>query len=292
MNVFVIYNPVAGVQRAQELQIITDSLSQMRIDYVVHVTTLNEGPLNLLENFNDSFDTLLVAGGDGTLSETIQAMQTLDIQVPIQILPTGTTNELASNFISNTNFDHIVQNLFKGQIIEVDIGLSNNDKIVSYALSFGNFTDVTYKTPQKLKNYLGYKAYLLFGFLTFRRIKSYKLTVISDEVNISDSFVFGSVSNTKTVGNVIVFDENTVKFDDGYFEVLLFRKPKNLRQLRIILQSLRNQKFSNDLFYSFKTKDIQFISKKEVSWNHDGEFGGKFKDKRLKVLNKQIKIFN
>ena len=75
-------------------------------------------------------------------------------------------------FFSNTNFDYIVQNLFKGTITEVDIGLSNNDKIVSYALSFGNFTDVTYKTPQKLKNYLGYKAYILFGFLTFRRIKS------------------------------------------------------------------------------------------------------------------------
>ena len=292
MNVFVIYNPVAGMQRAQELQKITNSLTQMRIDYVVHATTLDEGPLKLLENFNELFDTLLVAGGDGTLSETIQAMQTLNIQVPIQILPTGTTNELASNFISNTNFNHIVQNLFKETITEVDIGLSNNDRIVSYALSFGNFTDVTYKTPQKLKNYLGYKAYILFGFLTFRRIKSYKLTVISDEVNISDSFVFGSVSNTKTVGNVIVFEENSVILDDGYFEVLLVKKPKSLKQLRIILQSLRNQNFDNDLFYNFKTNDIQFISKKEVSWNHDGEFGGKFKEKRLKVLKKKIKFFN
>ena len=291
MKVFVIYNPVAGVQRPKELKTITESLDRMNIEFNVFITSLVEDPLKLLGNFENSYDVILVAGGDGTLSDTIQAMHTLDIKVPIQILPTGTTNDLASNIISNTDFDYIVENLFEGNISEVDIGLSNNDKIVSYALSFGNFTDVTYKTPQKLKNLFGYKAYIIFGFLTFRKIKSYKIAVVSGEYSISDTFVFGVVSNTKTVGNVIVYEKEKIEFDDGYFEVLLVKKPKNLRNLRTILLSIKNQNFENDQFYFFKTDEIHFTSKKEVSWNRDGEFGGKSSDKHLKVLKRKIKLF-
>lgn len=291
MKIFMIYNPVAGMQRTHELQTITNSLETRNVDYECFITSADVGPVDLLVNFDNSFDAILVAGGDGTLSDSIQAMHILNIDVPIQILPIGTTNDLASNLISSLDFDYTVKNLFNGAIIETDIGLSNENRVVSYALSFGNFTEVTYKTPQKLKNIFGYNAYLIFGLLTFRKIKSYMITVLSEELSVSDIFVLGIVSNTKQIGNIITYESSTVEFDDGYFEVLLVKKPKSLKGLRTIMSSIKSRNFDNDQFYFFKTKEIKLVSKKEVLWNHDGEFGGKSKEKELRILNKRIKFF-
>ena len=291
MNVFVIYNPVAGLQKTNELQTIEHALDTQNIQYTLFKTEINKGPLKLLSKYNKNFDTILVAGGDGTLSEVVQGMQKFKIDAPIQIIPTGTTNELASNFIPHKSLETIVSNLFSGDILSIDVGITDQNDSVSYALSFGNFTEVTYRTPQKLKNLLGYKAYILFGFISFRRIKSYFMEIISSDRIIKDTFVFGVVSNTHSVGNVISFEQDTIEFDDGYYEVFLIKKPKSIAQLRDILKSLKNQNYDNDLFIQFKTDAIEFKSNKEIAWNHDGEFGGKSKTKKLNIIQKRLKIY-
>lgn len=291
MNVFVIYNPVAGKQRINELQTIENALNKQNIHYTLFITETSKGPLELLSNYDERIDTILVAGGDGTLSEVVQGMQKYKIDAPLQIIPTGTTNELASNFLPDKPLETIVDNLFSGDILSIDVGITDQNDTVSYALSFGNFTEVTYRTPQKLKNLLGYKAYILFGFISFRRIKSYFMEIISSDRIIKDTFVFGVVSNTHSVGNVISFEQDTIKFDDGYYEVFLIKKPKSIAQLRDILKSLKNQNYDNDLFIQFKTDAIEFKSNKEIAWNHDGEFGGKSKTKKLNIIQKRLKIY-
>ena len=279
------------MQRSNELQTIENALDKQKIQYTLFKTETNKGPLELLSNYDERFDTILVAGGDGTLSEVVQGMQKNKIDAPLQIIPTGTTNELASNFLPDKPLETIVDNLFSGDILSIDVGITDQNETVSYALSFGNFTEVTYRTPQKLKNLLGYKAYILFGFISFRRIKSYLMEITSSDRVIKDTFVFGVVSNTNTVGNVIVFDPESIQFDDGFYEVLLIKKPKTIAQLRDILKSLKKQSYDNDLFIQFKTDMITFESTKDIAWNHDGEFGGKSKTKELNIIQKRLKIY-
>lgn len=291
MKVFIIYNPVSGIQKADKLQSILTSLVAKNIEYSIHITSLEEGPEEILKTIDNTYDALLISGGDGTFSETVQAMYDLNIDLPIQIVPNGTTNELASNYMDLSNIDTHIDNLFSGSIKELDIALNDENKTITYALSFGNFTDVTYRTPQKLKNQFGYKAYILFGFLTFRKIKSYKVDVKTQDIEFSDTFVFGVVSNTKTVGNIITFDDEIVELNDGLFEVLLIRKPRNLNELRIILRSIKKRDFSSNLFHFLTTDEITLHSKKSISWNHDGEYGGSSHQTSIKVLKKRIKVY-
>ena len=52
---------------------------------------------NAFLDIDDSFDHILIAGGDGTVDIVINLMKKLNINIPIAILPTGTANDFAKN---------------------------------------------------------------------------------------------------------------------------------------------------------------------------------------------------
>ena len=82
-----------------------------------------------------------------------------------------------------------------------------------------------------------------------------------------------------------------VKLDDGVFEVTLIKTPKNPIELNEILACLTNMIDDTDLIYSFKTSCVHILSKEEVSWTLDGEFGGIHEDVTVRNLKQRVKIF-
>ena len=111
-----------------------------------------------------------------------------------------------------------------------DIGKFNT-KCFNYVAAFGAFTKVSYSTPQKLKKVFGKLAYFIVAVKHLFKIKSYNIKVKYDEKEIEDRFIYGAISNSKSVAGLKWFDKETVKIDDGYFEILLIKKPRNLAHL-------------------------------------------------------------
>ena len=81
-------------------------------------------------------------------------------------------------------------------------------------------------TPQEKKNLLGHQAYMLEGVKSLTNLKSYTMTVESDEMTLEGDFIFGMVTNTISVGGFKGLVASNVRLDDGLFEVLLIRTPK------------------------------------------------------------------
>ena len=81
-----------------------------------------------------------------------------------------------------------------------------------------------------------------------------------------------------------------VLLDDGVFEVTLIRKPRNPIELNEIIASLVNLVDDTDMIYSFKTDEVQIISRDPVSWTLDGEFGGEHTEVAIKNLCQAIRI--
>ena len=85
-----------------------------------------------------------------------------------------------------------------------------------YIAAFGLFTDVSYETKQEMKNVLGHLAYVLEGATRIFDIPSYKLKVTHDGETIEDEFIYGMVTNSRSVGgfrnmigkNVVLMTEN------------------------------------------------------------------------------------
>lgn len=283
-----VYNPVSG-KEGDDLNYLKDLFSEKEIDLEILVTN-DKNSIN--KYFNESsfnFTCVIVAGGDGTISQTIESLVLHDINTKVLVFPRGTTNEYASTM--NITRDTVV-NYLEGlyEIKYVDIGVFNKTQTFTYSLIFGNFTHVTYETPQWLKNKLGYIAYWVHGVfsLYFLKLKRYKMKFEYNEEIVEDKFLFGSVSNSETLGKVIHLDD--VSYSDGLLELFLVKAPKSLKEIRRLLYDARTGQNTSGLFIKEKIEKISVESPKSHSWSADGEFSGSFSKLIIEIKKQAISI--
>ena len=96
-------------------------------------------------------------------------------------IPAGTTNDFASSLQISSNTMKAAQTVIDGHPQPVDIGFFCEERTFVYVAAFGAFTEVSYMTPQEKKNLLGHQAYMLEGVKSLTNLKSYTMTVESDE---------------------------------------------------------------------------------------------------------------
>ena len=174
-------------------------------------------------------------------------------------------------------------------VFSCDVGRFNDDIFV-YIAAFGLFTDVSYQTKQEMKNILGHVAYLLEGTKRIFNVPSYRIKVTHDDEVIDDEFVFGMVTNSRSVGGFRNMIGKNVVFDDGLFEVTLVKTPKNPIALQEIIAALLIEQIDTKHMYTFKTGRIMFESLEEIPWTLDGEFGGSHDEVTIENLQKELKL--
>ena len=283
-----IYNPVSG-KDGNDLSYLESLLINNKIEYKLLVTIDEHSISDYFNENNYNYSCIIIAGGDGTISQTIRSVVLKNIKTNILVFPRGTTNEYASTL--EINKDTIVKYFDNHYTFKaVDIGVFNDIDTFTYSLIFGNFTHVTYETPQWLKNRIGYFAYWVYGFFNFYvfKIKKYKMTFWFNGKKYDDEFLFGSISNSESLGKVIQLDD--VSYSDGLLELILVKAPKTFKQFRMFLGDIRYNKNLSGLIIKDKVKDVKVKSLKKHSWSADGEFSGRFDEVNINIKEKAIKI--
>ena len=179
--------------------------------------------------------------------------------------------------------------IVKGRTFNCDIGMVDGQRSFNYVAAFGAFTEVSYNTPQQLKNVLGHQAYIIEAAKQFMTLKPCYVRVKSDIKNVEGNFVYGMVSNTKSVGGMKFLVGGSTDLQDGLFEVTLIREIKNPMDLQQLVNAFMTQKFDEtDIVCSFKTNHVEFESPNEIAWTLDGEFGGSLKKTVFDVMPKAV----
>lgn len=288
MSIVVINNPVSGRKGKKENTRLIEAL--IDIDHLWINTEKDVSITKLLQNIEVGYETIVVSGGDGTINSVIQAVKDLELDVNVLVYPTGTTNEFAMH--RNITTQSCIQQI-KGEtrIQSYDAGLIDKQSWFSYSLSFGSITMLSYSTPQEYKNKLGYLAYWVYGVVSrfWMHIKDYDMTIKVDDETFDGTFLFGTISNSFSLGNVLKFNTSDVALDDGYFEILLIRKPSRFRDLRKILISLILKEYHDDTIIFRRGKHFEIIADKKVSWNADGELLAKEYSVSVDVVHNAIK---
>ena len=292
MKVLFIYNPYAGkTQIKNHLYDILNIFSNYDLT-VVPTNRQGQAKTYIKENYS-KYELIICSGGDGTLNEVVNGLfiNGGDNIPNIAYIPAGSTNDFASSIKLPKSMSSAAKLIIDGKPKAYDVGKFNNSYFI-YVAAFGAFTDVSYATPQEKKNVLGHFAYLIEGLKSISSIKSYKVKVISDDLVIEDNFIYGMITNTYSVGGLYKLDKKEVKLDDGYFEVLLIKEPKDIIDLNNITSYLLGTIKESNLVYSFKTKKISLYTKEEMPWTLDGEYGGSPSIVEVENLNKAINIIN
>ena len=290
-----VYNPRAGKEMLKpRLSDVLDIFVKAGYEVTVHPTQAYRDAYYQIKEYEvGKYDLIACSGGDGTIDEVATGMMKRremgkDV-VPVGYIPAGTTNDFAKSLHIPRKPLAAADNAVKGVPFPCDIG-KFNDSVFVYIAAFGIFTDVSYETDQAVKNVLGHMAYILEGAKRIFNIPSYKIKVEHDGEVIEDEFIFGMVTNSRSVGGFSNMVGKNIVFDDGLFEVTLIKTPKNPIALQEIIAALLIEQVDTKHMYTFKTKKITFDSVEEIPWTLDGVFGGEQDYVEIENVQKAMEI--
>lgn len=293
-KMLVIINPRAGKTKTRsQLLNITDELSVGGNEVTFYTTKCRGDGTNLAENLGRDFDTVICRGGDGTLNEVVNGLMKIEKEnrPPLGYVPSGSTNDFARSLNISSNPKKCVQHLLRGRQIPHDIGYFNGERYFTYVACFGAFTDLSYNTSQNAKNLFGHLAYTSQIPDALRRLQNIKAKVILDDDEvIEDEFAYGGVSSTLSLSNVLKIDRNLVSFDDGKFEVILVKYPKNLSVFNKTCKCMVTRNYDPKYVYFRQASKVEFEFDQEISWTLDGEYGGKGTQAHIDVIHNAIDV--
>lgn len=253
---------------------------------------------------------VVAAGGDGTLNEVMSGVLATGYDVPIGIIPTGSTNDFGYSLKLEGDPVRlariVLEIILKDNEFKCDVATfkPDNDKSgkknITYTAAFGLFSDVSYATPQKLKNTFGHLAYIMYGAKNI--LKTRKIHAkISCPYIIDADLLLGMIVSAKSVGGFRGLTGSDVALDDGEHELLFVKWPdgpiKLLKTIGhaigMILKRPDALEKAKDLSVDYgikiiKVKKAAFEFDSPVSWALDGEDGGEHKEVTITVENKAV----
>ncbi len=268
---FVVVNPKSG--RAKIKNNLLEILQELSISdnaLTVYPTKHSGDATRVVAELDGSYDTIVCCGGDGTLNEVVTGMMNNKNQYVLGYIPAGTLNEWSTGLKFSKDAKKAAADIVKRNIIPLDIGKFDN-RYFTYTASFGAFTEASYAASQDIKNVLGQAAYLFEGIKSVTNIKPIHLKFICDGREIEDDFVFGSVSNSMSVGGVVKFDTNKVRLNDGLFEVMLIHSPSNIADLNNIVDGILKKDLNRKCIEFLHAKKIEIIGAEKINFTLDGE---------------------
>ena len=285
-----IFNPKSGKSLIKHhLVEIVDIMVKAGFEVTIYPTQARGDATRKVVEDGAGFDRIVCSGGDGTLDEVVTGMRKCHLHIPLGYIPAGSTNDFARSLGISSDMEQAAKIAVTDNIFTCDVGKFNEDTFV-YIAAFGIFTEISYETPQELKNVLGHLAYLLSAVKSLASIPNYLMQIDVEGQRIQDKFIYGMVTNSTSVAGFEGMTGKNVKLDDGEFEVTLIKCPMNLTELNEIIACLTNLIDDSNLIYSFKAKELHILSKEPISWTLDGEFGGVHDEVRIENLCQKIDI--
>ncbi len=268
----IIMNPFSGKREANKyLTDIIDIFTKGGYMTTILTTTERGDGTVYASRYAGEFDLITCIGGDGTFNEVVAGLLDSGERVPVGYIPAGSTNDFANSLKLSTNILKATEDIVKGRLKTLDIGSFNGRKF-SYVASFGAFTQTSYSTPQSVKNMLGHLAYILEGATSLTSIKPQHLKIEANGMPYEDDYIFGAISNSTSLAGILTLDPQYVDMNDGLFELLLVRSPKNPIELAEIVYMLTTQNYESNKITFVNADSFTIYADENMDWSLDGEY--------------------
>ncbi len=271
-KLLILMNPCSGKKKANRvLAEIIDILNRGGFDVTAYMTAARGDATTVAAERAAEFDIILCIGGDGTFNEVISGLYSVGSKTPVAYIPAGSTNDFANSLKLSKDLLQAARDVVEGTPRPLDIGRFN-DRYFSYIASFGAFTRASYATSQSLKNALGHFAYILSGVKEIASIRSKHLRLtLADGTVFEDDYIFGAISNSTSVAGLLTLAPDLVDMNDGLFEILLIRKPKNPLELSDCVLALTTQDYNTPMLTMASSARVEIEAPEDMDWTLDGE---------------------
>ena len=268
-----IYNPISGSATFKKnLDEIIENFQRRNILLTIYRTRADLKVEEFAEIVRISgAEGIISAGGDGTLHQIINWLKKSEINLPVGIIGSGTSNDFATHL--EIDSEKIFDAVAKNKICTADLGLVNGSEYFINVASAGIFTSIAHEVGVRQKNSFGKMAYYIHGLGELSNIKSVPLKIRADDKNFEvEAFLFLVLNSPAVAGLKKI--SNVTKINDGKLDFFALKKnaPHNFINLaQKILSGKCIDEDENILHIQASTFEIQSIE--ILKSDFDGEKG-------------------
>ncbi|MCF0136931.1 MAG: YegS/Rv2252/BmrU family lipid kinase [Oscillospiraceae bacterium] len=286
-----IINPAAGKCKFREgLAEALKLLSDAGYTTSIFFTERRGHAAELAAEHASDFERVLVLGGDGTLGEAVAGLMRLESRPQIGYIPIGTANDIARTFgFVKGDIVEGTRRFITGKSFAFDTGHYQGGYF-NYVAAFGSLADVSYGTPQNLKNQFGQAAYLTAAGKALLKLKPIWARVEYDGGVMEGEFIHGGVNNSFSLGGVVDMPPNTVELDDGLFELALIRQTPGLTSLAGLAARVLTHHYDSEYLTIVKTARAKFTFAEPQILSLDGEMSSPMTELDFEICPKAVEI--
>ncbi|MCL2049658.1 MAG: YegS/Rv2252/BmrU family lipid kinase [Defluviitaleaceae bacterium] len=270
-----VYNPHSGDRRFKET---VDSCAEIFLGagYLTHIVRIVDG-----ETMNAAIcdlahdDTLVIAGGDGSVNMAINAMKRHKKNSPLGIIPAGTANDFASFLDMPKDPLDAAEVLAYGKLISADLGCANGH-FFNNVCGGGLFINVSHSMNTDFKSIFGKLAYYIKGLGQLPNIAPLPLKITTESATHEDDFALFLALNSGSCGGFNKLAPNA-SISDGLLDFIAFRSMAMKDIAGLFLKLLTGEHLNDPrvLFSHESSIKIEYLGKDNIDTDIDGEPGPK-----------------
>jgi diacylglycerol kinase (ATP) len=238
--------------------------------------------------------TIIAAGGDGTVREVANGIVLAKKAATLGIIPLGTGNDLCRSLDIDNNVEAALQLIDIGKKVQIDVAelTTSGEKHFFFNVSSCGFGGAVDKQLEETdKTIWGALSYLKSGIAALTELESFKVDIFSENETISVDVLNIVIGNGRYAASGIPVAPQA-SLTDGKLDVVLYMGKGLSDQIFNSKLILQGEHESADNILSLRAKKFAMKFSKPVNINYDGELYKREVDKisyaihpkRLKVI--------
>ena len=283
-KVLLVVNPISGdVDKDEVFEEVIETAAAKGYDLRIYTTT-GEHDLETIREMviNIKPERVLVAGGDGTISLTAEAVQGSD--VVMGVIPVGSANGLAMDFGITGSITEAIEVAFGDNVIGIDAVCINNE--ISLHLSDVGLNALLVKNYESsdTRGKLGYAKEML---KTLSEHENFLVRIATPDEVIETDVLIVIIANAQKYGTGVTINP-TGNMSDGFFELVIAKKLDFIETAKILAGSTD---FNPEIMrvISVEKAEIECLDK-EAHFQIDGEYKGTVRNLEAHILKDYIKV--
>ncbi|WP_070120318.1 diacylglycerol/lipid kinase family protein [Bacillus marinisedimentorum] len=266
----IIQNPASGNRKMHEaIPEIKKQLLSKYDDVEIFETKKPGDGAALVSEYHKSFDSIIGAGGDGTVYELVNALSQLEDRPVFGILPGGTCNDFARSLNMPFDPEGAARTIVEGARFNIDIGKAD-DRFFSNFWGIGLITTVSQEVDSEIKSSFGRLAYYLSALQNAASGEAFRLQVSSPDGQFDGEAILAIAGNGPYTGGMRTFFPNCSTMD-GKLDVLIVKNASMKALWNLFQHRLSAEKAESDEIVYFQTRELQINTDPVLTVDTDGE---------------------
>jgi diacylglycerol kinase (ATP) len=288
-------NPTAARGRTgRNISSLSNLLYANEIDHdIIESRSRGDIESQVRRQINDGAESVIVAGGDGTIHEAVNGMLQADLAAALGVIPMGTGNDFAKACTMPPHWEDAAV-LLADRIRshapnhQVDVG-QMNDRYFANSAGIGFDAKVT-RIAESIRVPIGDLVYLLAVFRAMiDGVETPELRIDYGNDSYSGSLTLASISNGDWVGGMFQIAP-MARNDDGDLDLVFAKPVSNWRLLRLIPRLIQGTHIGQPEVVHAPIRHCEIVSTAPLPSHLDGEVQPMHSEFSIKIIENGLRL--